>query len=431
MRADRFDALVVGSGPGGSVAALVLARGGARVALVDKATFPRDKACGDLIGPRGLRLLEELGLGEPSAPRVGDMVLVGPTGRSATLPCFPGATYPDHGVAVPRSRFDATLFDAAVAAGAEPVTGRAAEALFSDGSLEGFALSTGRALRADAVIGADGALSRVAAAAGLVDTSRTLWGFAVSVYVDEPIVLPHIVLWEPAPWRIFPGYGWLFPGANGRSNVGLGLGLLADRSRSVGVTRAFAGFVDHLVRIGLLGSPLPARDGLRGGWLKMGSIGTIPARERVLLVGDAAGLINPLQGEGISQAMESGRAAAQAVLADPATAEVRYRGSLARSFSDYQSVAAAVQAVALRRPAFASVLGRALTVPGLPEAIRGGWALYWNDLVDGAFPTPARRVASSFHRVGRSFTRGGPTRRWFDRELPSDAVLAGVSSGVR
>ena len=62
----HFDALVVGSGPAGSIAALVLARGGARVALVDKASFPREKACGDLIGPRGVQLLHELAVEVPS-----------------------------------------------------------------------------------------------------------------------------------------------------------------------------------------------------------------------------------------------------------------------------------------------------------------------------------------------------------------------------
>ncbi len=64
---ERFDALVVGAGPAGSVAALVLARGGARVALLDKARFPRDKACGDLVGPRELQVLADLGIEEPSS----------------------------------------------------------------------------------------------------------------------------------------------------------------------------------------------------------------------------------------------------------------------------------------------------------------------------------------------------------------------------
>ena len=89
MAGDRYDAVVVGAGPAGSVAATVLARGGARVALVDKAEFPRDKACGDLIGPRGVQVLDDLGVTVPGALRVGDMVVVGPRHR-VRLPCRPG-----------------------------------------------------------------------------------------------------------------------------------------------------------------------------------------------------------------------------------------------------------------------------------------------------------------------------------------------------
>src|SRR5215207_8628074 len=83
----RYDVLVIGAGPAGSVAALVLARGGARVALVDKARFPRDKACGDLVGPRGVQLLGELAIDVSAATMVGDMIVVGPTGRRVRLPC--------------------------------------------------------------------------------------------------------------------------------------------------------------------------------------------------------------------------------------------------------------------------------------------------------------------------------------------------------
>src|SRR6266516_4844058 len=133
MNAGRFDALVVGSGPAGSIAATVLARGGARVALVDKARFPRDKACGDLIGPRGVQLLSDLGITIPGTLKVDDMIVVGPTARRVRLPCYVGRTYPGHGVAMPRLDFDAALRDAAVDAGAEALIDRAADPLWGDG----------------------------------------------------------------------------------------------------------------------------------------------------------------------------------------------------------------------------------------------------------------------------------------------------------
>ena len=102
MSSRRFDVLVVGAGPAGSIAALVLARAGARVALLDKAQFPRDKACGDFIGPRGLQVLADLAVPEPPGLDVGDMVVVGPTGRRVVLPCFDGESYPGRARAVTR-----------------------------------------------------------------------------------------------------------------------------------------------------------------------------------------------------------------------------------------------------------------------------------------------------------------------------------------
>src|SRR4029079_14551658 len=93
----RFHVVVVGSGPAGSTAAVVLARGGARVALVDKASFPREKACGDLIGPRGVQVLDGLGIAVHEETRVTDMLVVGPTGKRVRLPAAPGARIPATG----------------------------------------------------------------------------------------------------------------------------------------------------------------------------------------------------------------------------------------------------------------------------------------------------------------------------------------------
>jgi flavin-dependent dehydrogenase len=286
-----------------------------------------------------------------------------------------------------------------------------------DGALDGFELSSGGRIRADVIIGADGAISRVADAAGLVDPRQVLWGFAVRAYLDDPVTMPHIVLWDEARWRAFPGYGWLFPGPEGRANVGLGLGVLADRSAGARAARAFDAFTDDLRRQGVMAGSAGSMSARLGGWLKMGMVGTIPARGRVLLAGDAAGLVNSLQGEGISQAMGSGRAAAEAVLAGPGQAASHYRSLLAETYAPYQSITAPVHRALLTRPRAVATVGRVLTAPGVGSAIAGGWAIFWNDLLAGSRPGRARRLAAAAAAVGRGVTARGRTRRWFETQV--------------
>jgi geranylgeranyl reductase family protein len=394
----KYDALVVGAGPAGSAAALCLARGGASVALVDKADFPRDKACGDLVGPRGLKVLADLGICLPAALEVGDMLVSGPTGGHVVLPCAEGIDYPGHGIAIRRSLLDDVLRTAALDAGAEPFVGRAGEPLTTDGSnaptaIEGFVVSGPHPgvpggeleIRADVVIGADGATSRVAAASGLVDPERSLWAFATRSYVDAEIDIPTICWWDAKPWDAFPGYGWAFPGGGGSANVGLGMALLGSRRRAAGVTRLMAVFSKKL---GGLAPPL-------GGWLRMGMVGVRPSEGRVLLVGDAAGLVNPLQGEGIAPALWSGCAGAQAFLTDPGEAAAAYSACLVGRFEPYYRVARELHLALVGRSRLAAVLERALTSRPLRELVAGAWAIFWNDLIEGASQSRASSLASA------------------------------------
>lgn len=411
MTTSAFDAVVVGAGPAGSIAALVLARGGARVALVDKATFARDKACGDLIGPRALALMTSLGLTPPHGREVGEMVVVGPTGRRVVLPAVAGRTYPDHGIALSRIHFDTWLRDEAISAGAEPVTGRVASA--REGIVE---LDDGRRLVADVVIGADGATSRVAIDAGLVDPTAVLWGFAQRTYVQQAVDRPAIVLWDDARRKGFPGYGWIFPGEDGTANIGLGLGLRADRSSASRAVTQFDSFCDHLRAIDLLSAPVEGRR--LGGWLKMGMVGTVAARDRTFLVGDAAGLVNPLQGEGIAPAMTSAAFAAQAILAGPSTAAVHYRRFLRAGPGRFAAAASPLHHAAINgSPSRVAMLGRLLTLPVLRTLIAPTWARSWNDLVDGSAPGPTMVTSGLAIGAARLATRSSSISKRLRRDL--------------
>ena len=223
---------------------------------------------------------------------------------------------------------------------------------------------------------------------------------------------PEIHFWEPTPRRALPGYGWVFPGLDGAANLGLGVGVLADRKAGAEATRRLPAFVEHVSN-----GRRPTIDTRLGGWLKIGMVGTIPANGHVLLVGDAAGLVNPLQGEGISQALRSGRAAAEAVLEGPAGAARRYRAFLRTTLAPYLGITAPAHQALLTRPRTVAALGRVLTAPVVGAALSGGWSIFWNDLLDGARPGVGRAVASAANLTGRALTSRSRTRRWLADEV--------------
>jgi len=192
--------------------------------------------------------------------------------------------------------------------------------------------------------------------------------------------------------------------------------LRADRQAASRAVARFDDFSEHLRRLGLLTGSLEVRR--LGGWLKMGMVGTVAARGNVLLVGDAAGLVNPLQGEGIAPAMASGAAAAEAVLAGPCGAAVRYRQVLASGPGRYARATAPLHAAVISgSPRRVSRVARVITARGVGAAIASPWAVLWNDLIDGSPPgsaTLAARTAAMIGRVTGSFTA---VRRQLDADL--------------
>ena len=161
------------------------------------------------------------------------MIVVGPTGRRVRLPCLPGHTYPDHAIAVPRTSLDMVC-----------------ERLLSPPAPHRSSVKPstwyGDPPGSKACPGQRHAASRRhdhrgrrrheprRRATGLVDPNLVMWGFAIRTYLDQPVEIPAIVLWEPTRWRALRGYGWLFPGPDGRANVGLGSAPWPTRERVTG-----------------------------------------------------------------------------------------------------------------------------------------------------------------------------------------------------
>ncbi len=315
----RYDAIIVGAGPAGATCAWFLARAGRRVLVVDRERFPRDKACGDAISrTRALPVLQAMGLADAAqglaTARCTGLLIAGSTGPTLRLAPAPGARYPAH-LVCRRAVFDAWLLDQ-VRPHAEVREGTAVtKLLWERGRAAGVALrqeGTGpeQVFSSRLVVGADGAHSLVARQAGLRPGAVRSLGIGLRGYMNG-VQGPADQLEFYYLDRLRPGYFWVFPLGGGRANVGLGL-LKQDVSRRGGSLAAlFRDIVEHhpVLRSRLAGAVLDAP--LRGwpltnwhGWRRRSSDG-------VLLIGDAAWLVDPVTGEGIGNAMVSARLAAE------------------------------------------------------------------------------------------------------------------------
>ena len=314
---------VVGAGPAGAVAACAAARRGLRVALIDRESFPRDKTCGDGIGPGAVRVLRDLRLDSVLAgrPRIESVTVFGPAGERSENPVPVLAGKSTDVFVVPRLEFDEHLFRAAIAAGAEDVSGT--RYLGMSGGAGGPARTlelrdasgTHRRLRARLVIGADGAYSAVRKdLVGQDRTSRKFVGVAMRAYAasrdfeaDGPSML-----FEFSP-QLLPSYGWIFPIGGGAVNIGVGLPIAQLRERGVDLRMLLGQFADRLRERGVeVGELRRERAHQLPGVIGMPRL----AFERAALIGDAASMINPVSGEGIAYAMTAARSLVEALPAD-------------------------------------------------------------------------------------------------------------------
>jgi menaquinone-9 beta-reductase len=362
VRDDDADVIVVGAGPSGSTAAYYLAQAGLNVLLIEKSRFPREKVCGDGLTPRAVKSLIALGVDvseEAGWLRNKGLRVIG-GGMRLELDWPELSSYPGYGLVRTRTSLDEQLARRAQAAGAKLLEGTTVTGplLNSDGRIVGVqtqaeagekskarskadnaaeradgptsppveATPGGASYRARVVVAADGNSSRLSVAMGLRKRDDRPMGVAVRTYFtsprhDDDYLESWLDLWDGD--RLLPGYGWIFGMGDGTSNVGLGLLNTSD---------AF-GKTDYRELLKRWLRSMPEEWGyveenrtepVRGAALPMGFNRTPHYHRGLLLAGDAAGMVNPFNGEGIAYAMESGeilaRVTAQA-LARPTWAE--------------------------------------------------------------------------------------------------------------
>jgi geranylgeranyl reductase family protein len=352
----EFDVVVVGAGPAGAACAYWLAQRGHRVLALEKKQFPREKTCGDGLTPRAVRQLNDMGVGERLADiglRYDGLRAIG-HGVTLEMPWPSHPEFPSYGYVVRRRDLDLIVADNAVRGGATVWTGaEAVEPILRSGIVGGVVVrrkgSTQEvAAHAKYVVVADGANGRFGRFLG---TSRdrsyplgmAIRGYFTSPYHDDPWIESHLDI-SDRDGNHLPGYGWIFPVGDGTINVGCGLLSTFKGWKDINTTKLMDAF----------SSTAPARWGISpetscgpptGGRLPTGGSIAPHVGPTWLVIGDAAGSVNPFNGEGISVAYETGRLAADAIdlaiATDDGLALATYEQRLLETYGLYFKVARA------------------------------------------------------------------------------------------
>ncbi|MGZ4484950.1 MAG: geranylgeranyl reductase family protein [Nocardioidaceae bacterium] len=330
----QADVIVVGAGPAGSTAAFHLAQAGVDVLLLEKTAFPREKVCGDGLTPRATKQLLGLGidLDAPGWIRNHGLRIVG-GGHQLELPWPTLASYPPYGLVRTRMDFDEILAHHAEKAGArlmertavtgpvlDEATGRVVGVTAKPVDDRGRRTGDETTYRAPVVIAADGVSARLALALGLQKRDDRPLGVAVRTYYTSP---RHDDAWReswlelwagtPGPSNLLPGYGWIFGVGDGTVNVGLGILNTSKAFQNVDYKELLRRWLDNTPEEwGFREHNMVGRIG--GAALPMGFNRKPHYTRGVLLVGDSGGMVNPMNGEGIAYAMESGEMAATTVV---------------------------------------------------------------------------------------------------------------------
>jgi geranylgeranyl reductase family protein len=340
----RADVVVVGAGPAGSSAAWWMTQAGLDVVVLEKAAFPREKVCGDGLTPRGVKALDDMGVDTSGWVRHKGLRVAG-GGQVVEVDWPRLSNWPGYSLVCRRSELDARLAGHAQGAGARLHT----EVTVTDplldeaGRVAGVRFTAGPdkqpgEVPARLVVSAEGLSGRLAKSLGLDRREDRPLGIAVRRYVESPRTDDDYldISFDLAPGgptaESMPGYGWIFGMGDGTANVGFGL---LDTRRADGgdhreVLRRWLDTFPAEDRLGEEHAVTP----LRGAGLPM-ALHRQPAYTRgLLLTGDAAGTVNPFNGEGISYAMETGRMAAETAADALARPEGLARESVLRRYPD-------------------------------------------------------------------------------------------------
>jgi geranylgeranyl reductase family protein len=405
------DVLVVGAGPGGSTAAYHLARAGLDVLVAEKAAFPREKVCGDGLTPRAVVQLRRLGIDtdDPRFERHHGLRIYSRKVR-LDLPWPRLDAFPDFGLTMTRASFDELLARHAEKAGARLLeeTEVLAPTIDPEGWVSGARIRDASGAETTIgtrfVIAADGASSRFAGQAGVTRDPGKPLGIAARRYFR----IDH----HPGPWLevwmdlwagddIMPAYGWLFALADGSVNLGAGLLNTFTRFKDQSARSVFDAFTRTLPSDWNVGEG-SAEGRVLSGPLPMGGSRVPPAVPGMLAIGDAAGLVNPFNGEGIAYAMESGELAAEliaeALVKDRAAIAQLYPTVLRERYGRYHRIGNNF----VRAIGHPTVM-RALTDYGLPQAWLMRFALrVMGNLTDGREGDLQDKIMYGLERIARA-----------------------------
>ncbi|MGA0236855.1 MAG: NAD(P)/FAD-dependent oxidoreductase [Acidimicrobiales bacterium] len=387
MAESMFDSeiAIIGAGPAGSAAATLLAREGRDVHVFDRAEFPRDKCCGDGLTTLALRELEALGL-EPSNvaswQRVDGAVIRSPRGTERWYPLPDDAGY--HAAVATREDLDAALVDLARVSGAQVHEGWQLTGI--DHDADGIDLVFGEEVhRARRVIAADGMWSPTRKMLGLgVESYRGEWhAFRQYFRNVSPRAAQELVVWFERD--LLPGYAWSFPLAGERANIGFGI----QRGGSQPIAAMKQLWPDLLARphVRELLGPDAEPEAPHKAWPIPARVGRVPLTgPHTIFVGDAAAVTDPMTGEGIGQALLTGRLAADAIMDEDHGLE-RYEHEVRRELVADDRMARLLIPL-LARPA---ICGAALKATGANAWTRRNFARWmFEDYPRAMIATPRR-----------------------------------------